>query len=325
MRYHNILKENMVNGDGMRAVLFVSGCTHHCLECQNPITWNKNDGLVFDEAAKAELFAELEKSHVSGITFSGGDPLAVYNREEVLALIREIKEKFPDKTVWVYSGWTKDELEQQGFWDELAPSIDVFVEGKFEIQNLSVPYNWAGSTNQKILRKESNFTVNTSDFIYRAMESVKASVKFAVPSIKDPVYKAADHVAMVAQHLEVDDKPVVTLIREMDRLVPFYSDSEIREEFEDAVKNAVNVALTREKENEMAFNIEKDLSPYYNASSLSADDIQNLSDLEAHYKEAYDLSEERFSNYCKAFHIPYENRLDRSNDDLYVEVYEPEC
>ena len=325
MRYHNILKENMVNGDGMRAVLFVSGCTHHCLECQNPITWNKNDGLVFDDAAKAELFAELEKSHVAGITFSGGDPLAIYNREEVLDLIKEIKEKFPDKTVWVYSGWTKDELEQQGFWKDFSSVIDVFIEGKFEIQNRSVPYNWAGSTNQRVLRKESNFTVNTSDFIYKAMESVKASVKFAIPSIKDPVYQAADHVSMVAQNLELSDKPVIDLIREMDVLVPMHTDSEIREDFEDALKDAVNVALTREKEKEISYNIEKDLAPYYNKKFLTEESVADLSKLENQYHEKYDLSEERFLNFCKGFHIPFAGSLNKENDQVTIDVYEPEC
>ena len=135
MKYHDISKDDMLNGDGVRAVLFVAGCTHHCPECHNPITWNKDGGLEFDEAAKEELFKELEKSWVSGVTFSGGDPLAVYNREEVLELMKEVKERFPDKTIWVYTGWTKDELEAQGFWDKLAPNIDVIVEGKFDSNN----------------------------------------------------------------------------------------------------------------------------------------------------------------------------------------------
>lgn len=163
MRYHNIAKDDFLNGDGIRAVLFVSGCTHHCPECHNPVTWNKDGGLEFDENAKAELFAELEKGYVSGITFSGGDPLAMYNREEVLSLMQEVKERFPDKNIWVYTGWTKEELQDQGFWERLTPYIDVIVEGKFEIDKKSESYHWAGSTNQRVFRKESNFEINTSD------------------------------------------------------------------------------------------------------------------------------------------------------------------
>lgn len=173
MKYHNINKDDFLNGDGIRAVLFVSGCTHHCPECHNPITWNKNAGLKFDDAAKKELFEYLEKDYVSGITFSGGDPLAIYNRDEVLALINEIKEKFPNKTVWVYTGWTKEELQQQGFWDKLADKIDVIVEGKFDINKKQISYHWAGSTNQRVLRKESNFEINTSDKYYILLEDLK--------------------------------------------------------------------------------------------------------------------------------------------------------
>ena len=83
MRYHNITKDDMLNGDGLRVVLWVSGCVHCCKECHNPITWDPNGGLEFDEEAKQEIFDELEKSYVSGITFSGGDPLHISNVYEV--------------------------------------------------------------------------------------------------------------------------------------------------------------------------------------------------------------------------------------------------
>ena len=94
MRYHNITKDDMLNGDGLRVVLWVAGCEHHCPNCQNPVTWDINGGLEFDEAAKKEIFDELEKNYVSGITFSGGDPLHTQNRKDVGAFIEEIKEKF---------------------------------------------------------------------------------------------------------------------------------------------------------------------------------------------------------------------------------------
>lgn len=96
MRYHNITKDDMLNGDGLRVVLWVAGCEHHCPNCQNPVTWDINGGLEFDEAAKKEIFDELEKNYVSGITFSGGDPLHTQNRKDVGAFIEEIKEKFPE-------------------------------------------------------------------------------------------------------------------------------------------------------------------------------------------------------------------------------------
>ena len=75
MRYHNITKDDMLNGDGLRVVLWVAGCSHHCKGCQNPITWDPDGGIPFDEAAKQEIFEQLDKDYISGITFSGGDPL----------------------------------------------------------------------------------------------------------------------------------------------------------------------------------------------------------------------------------------------------------
>ena len=80
MQYHNITKDDMLNGDGLRVVLWVAGCGHACPGCHNPITWDENGGLPFDEAAKEEIFTELAKDYVSGVTFSGGDPLYPANR-----------------------------------------------------------------------------------------------------------------------------------------------------------------------------------------------------------------------------------------------------
>ena len=101
MRYHNITKDDMLNGDGLRVVLWVSGCSHCCEGCQNPVTWDSEGGLPFDAAAKQEVFDELAKDYISGITFSGGDPLFFKNRPDVTELICEIRETFPDKTIWL--------------------------------------------------------------------------------------------------------------------------------------------------------------------------------------------------------------------------------
>lgn len=300
MRYHNISKDDMLNGDGIRAVLFVSGCTHHCLECHNPITWDKNGGLLFDEAAKQELFAELEKSYVSGVTFSGGDPLAVYNREDVLSLIKEVKEKFPDKTVWVYSGWTKDELIEQNFWDKLSPYIDVFVEGKFEIRHRSVPYNWAGSTNQRVLRKESNFTLNTSDFFYVAMQDVKNAVKFADKSIIDSVNREADFLISVSQGLAFSEKSVSELLDDMLPLVPELTDLEIREDYVDALKQAqvkLSDVMTA-KRNDLT--IENEILKYAENGRISKVAFQSLKE---ELCNQLSVSDEKVNNTCKGMGI----------------------
>ena len=104
MRYHNITKDDMLNGDGLRVVLWVAGCSHCCDGCQNPVTWDPNGGLLFDEKAEAELFEELEKSYIDGVTLSAGDPLFSQNRYGVTLLAEKVKNKFPNKTIWLYTG-----------------------------------------------------------------------------------------------------------------------------------------------------------------------------------------------------------------------------
>ncbi len=147
MRYHNITKDDMLNGDGLRTVLWVAGCSHGCKNCQNPITWDICGGIPFDEAAKEELFAELKKSYISGITFSGGDPLHVKNRDEVGALIKEIHERFPDKTIWVYTGYQWEEIEDLPY----MKYVDVLVDGKFVEELKDLNLHWKGSSNQKVI------------------------------------------------------------------------------------------------------------------------------------------------------------------------------
>ena len=118
----------MLNGDGLRVVLWVAGCNHCCKGCHNPVTWDPNGGLEFDDASKKEIFDELEKSYISGITFSGGDPLHMSNAYEVTELAKEIKEKFPKKTVWLYTGALWEETKRM----ELINYVDVLVDGEFE-------------------------------------------------------------------------------------------------------------------------------------------------------------------------------------------------
>ena len=103
----------MLNGDGLRVVLWVAGCNHCCRDCQNPITWDPNGGLAFTEAEEAEIFTELDKDYISGITFSGGDPLHPSNISAVTAFAKKIRERYPDKTIWLYTGSTWEEIQNE--------------------------------------------------------------------------------------------------------------------------------------------------------------------------------------------------------------------
>lgn len=147
MRYHNITKDDMLNGDGLRVVLWVSGCSHCCKGCQNPITWDVNSGLLFDDAAKQEIFDQLDKPYISGITFSGGDPLHSANRMDVRTLMAEIKEKYPDKTIWLYTG----DVWENVMHYPMMRYVDVLVDGEFMIEKRDVKLMWKGSSNQRVI------------------------------------------------------------------------------------------------------------------------------------------------------------------------------
>lgn len=147
MRYHNITKDDMLNGDGLRVVLWVAGCSHCCSECQNPLTWDPEGGLPFDENAKNELFEQLSKDYISGITFSGGDPLHESNRLEIKNLMIEIKEKYPDKTIWVYTGDSWESIYQYPF----VKYVDVLVDGEYMKELKDNRLLWKGSSNQRVI------------------------------------------------------------------------------------------------------------------------------------------------------------------------------
>lgn len=151
MFYHNITKDDMLNGDGIRVVLWVAGCEHHCEGCQNPITWNPEGGKLFGAAEIDEIMIELQKEHVSGITFSGGDPLHPVNRTMILNLSRLIKQAHPDKTIWLYTGYTWDEILDNDELYDCIKFVDVLVDGRFEQDKLDKNAHWVGSTNQRVI------------------------------------------------------------------------------------------------------------------------------------------------------------------------------
>ncbi len=147
MNYHNITVDDMLNGDGLRTVLWVSGCSHHCRGCQNPQTWDENSGIPFDDRAKAELFSDLSRDYMDGITFSGGDPLCACNRDTVGSLITEIHDRFPEKTIWLYTGDLFEHIRDIPF----LPLIDVLVDGPY-VESLRDPQlHWKGSRNQRVI------------------------------------------------------------------------------------------------------------------------------------------------------------------------------
>ena len=137
----------MLNGDGLRVVLWVAGCSHCCRECHNPVTWDVNGGLPFTEEEKQEIFRELNKDYISGITFSGGDPLHSANIMDVTELAKEIREKYPKKTIWLYTGALWEEVCKE----EIVRYLDVLVDGEFEADKKDVTLHWKGSSDQRVI------------------------------------------------------------------------------------------------------------------------------------------------------------------------------
>lgn len=147
MNYHDITKSDMLNGEGLRVVLWVSGCEHYCDNCQNPQTWSYDGGIPFDDNAKQEIFEELKKDYIAGLTLSGGDPFAKKNRNEVFKFLNQVKTKFPDKNIWCYTGYRYEDIKHlRHLW-----FIDILVDGKFDEQLSKPSPKWCGSANQRII------------------------------------------------------------------------------------------------------------------------------------------------------------------------------
>lgn len=163
MRYHNITKDDMLNGEGLRAVLWVSGCDHGCKGCHNSITWDPSGGIPFDAAAEKELFEAIDHDYISGVTLSGGDPLFMGNRQEMTALTKNIKERFPNKNIWLYTGYRWEEINTL----PIMEYVDVLVDGRFVEDLKSAKFHWRGSSNQRIINVQKSLK-NGSLYLYHA-------------------------------------------------------------------------------------------------------------------------------------------------------------
>lgn len=165
MNYHNILHDDMRNGEGLRVVLFVSGCSHHCDGCQNPQTWDCQSGIEFDNSAFDEIFDILEKDYISGLTLSGGDPLHENNLEDVLLICATAKKLHPEKTVWIYTGYRFEDILDDNIYGNamrryILQYCDVLIDGEFQNELADINYPWAGSTNQRVIDVQKSLTIN---------------------------------------------------------------------------------------------------------------------------------------------------------------------
>lgn len=157
MNYAVIKKFDIANGPGVRVSLFVSGCRHKCKNCFNSEAWDFNYGTPFTEDTKKEIIEAIDKTHIEGFSLLGGEPFEPENQPQVLEILKEIKQKLPQKTVWCYTGFTYDKQLLAGTVGdkdtvlEILKNIDVLVDGKFVEELKSPDLLFRGSSNQRII------------------------------------------------------------------------------------------------------------------------------------------------------------------------------
>ena len=157
MYYGEIKKCDIANGEGVRVSLFVSGCTHHCPGCFNEATWDFHYGKEFTEETEKELLDALEPSYINGLSLLGGEPFEPENQKALVPFLRKVKERYPGKNIWCYSGYLYDSqlLSESrarcGYTDEMLSMIDMLVDGRFVESLKDITLVFRGSSNQRII------------------------------------------------------------------------------------------------------------------------------------------------------------------------------
>ena len=157
MKYATIKKHDIANGPGVRVSIFVSGCNHHCKGCFNTQAWDFDYGRKFTEEDIERIINELDHPYVSGLSLLVGEPLEYSNQKGLLPLLKRVKEKFPEKDIWCYTGYTFDKDIVGNLFDnwpetkEVMSYIDVLIDGKFEEDKKDLNLKFRGSSNQRII------------------------------------------------------------------------------------------------------------------------------------------------------------------------------
>ena len=148
MRYASLRSMDISDGEGIGISLFVQGCHFHCKNCFNQSTWDFNGGEEFTEEVKQKMFELLDRSYITRISILGGETLSPPNREDICNLCKEIKEKFPNKKTWLYTGYKYEDIDF-----DILDYIDVLVDGQYEDDKRNLRLQFRGSTNQRIWKK----------------------------------------------------------------------------------------------------------------------------------------------------------------------------
>ncbi|MGL6173843.1 MAG: anaerobic ribonucleoside-triphosphate reductase activating protein [Cellulosilyticaceae bacterium] len=158
MNYADIKYFDVINGKGVRVSLFVSGCSHHCEHCFNPKTWNPNYGSTFTEEVENQIFEYITKLNktIKGISILGGDPTFKTNIKPLIDFISRFKGKFPEKDIWIWSGFTWETIIADPQLLSLIELCDILVDGKFDNSLKDLNLKFRGSTNQRVIDVKSS-------------------------------------------------------------------------------------------------------------------------------------------------------------------------
>lgn len=160
MNYLKIDKCDYLNGVGVGVVLWLSGCNHHCNGCQNQKSWDVNAGKLFDKKAEDKLIECLKQPYISRLTLSGGDPLHENNLDNISNLVNKIRILLPNKSIWLYSGYTWEECLENNARYDIIKQCDIFVDGRY-IDNLrDITLKWRGSSNQRVIDVQKTISEN---------------------------------------------------------------------------------------------------------------------------------------------------------------------
>ena len=157
MNYALIKPRDIADGPGIRVSLFVSGCRHHCKGCFNPETWPFDYGAPYTEAVQNEILEKLSLPYIRGLTLLGGEPFEPENQPPLLALTKEVRRRYPEKTIWSYTGYTLEtdilagKLGDPAIAMELLRQLDVLVDGEFHLEEKDPSLRFRGSRNQRLI------------------------------------------------------------------------------------------------------------------------------------------------------------------------------
>ena len=173
MRYAQIRSMDISNGEGVGVSLFVQGCPFHCKNCFNSETWDFNGGKEWTEKTKNKFMELIDKPYIKRVSFLGGECLAEQNLDEVLKLVQEIRISFPEKTIWLYTGFKIEDIIKQEQYEkvsgipdvwskrwEIITNINVLVDGKYIDEQRDITKKWAGSKNQRVIDAKQSLAQN---------------------------------------------------------------------------------------------------------------------------------------------------------------------